>query len=142
MAEQGHMKQLTEEEQAMVVELKNAKDPVEAHTAAMKMVNEMGAHVWEEGLPYAWRTMLASEHEEGLFELVAAMEDKPISPNLWETLLDECAPITRGRGVLATRLIEELRVLSLGVEFFPSEVERESFHKWRHLVALERQGTF
>ena len=44
-----------------------------------------------------------------------------VPPALWEQLLDECAPITRGRGILALRLIEELRVLQLEPSAFPSD---------------------
>ena len=52
-----------------------------------------------------------------------------VPPALWEQLLDECAPITRGRGILALRLIEELRILQLEASAFPSDAEREGFHK-------------
>ena len=36
------------------------------------------AEVWSEALPYAWRVLLAAEHEDALFELVALMEQTPV----------------------------------------------------------------
>jgi hypothetical protein len=142
LVEEGHMPRFSDDELELMRICKDAQEPSEAHSAALQLVRHAGPHVWAEALPYAWRVLLAAGHEEALFELVAGMETTPVPPHLWEQLLDECAPITRGRGLLALKLIEELRVLQLEAAAFPGEVEREAFHKWRHLLALERQGTF
>ncbi|CAJ1383993.1 unnamed protein product [Effrenium voratum] len=146
LRQQKQMPLISDSDRGTMEEIKQALREQRVQEACMKAQDLMEAadsSTWSFFLPQLLRAVLGEGDRQQMQDLLDCTqrlsEQQGLPLDVWEALLDEASFAIR-HYFMALPALRQLAGFSLA-DAFPSDLEKEYFRRFRHLLALERHGS-
>ncbi|CAJ1351069.1 unnamed protein product [Effrenium voratum] len=146
LRQQKQMPLISDSDRGTMEEIKQALREQRVQEACMKAQDLMEAadsSTWSFFLPQLLRAVLGEGDRQQMQDLLDCTqrlsEQQGLPLDVWEALLDEASFAIR-HYFMALPALRQLAGFSLA-DAFPSDLEKDYFRRFRHLLALERHGS-